>query len=465
MRAAMASLAIGVARPHRAAGIFEKRLKMQPFKRTFCGSSDHLGLSRRAFLGGSAITAGAFSADLSGLECFAQPVFAEQLKQEQKRVILLWLAGGASQLETWDPKPGRETGGPFRAIPTSVPGVHISELMPKMAMRLHQHTAIIRSLNTRNGDHGGAAELMLKGRRTDATVPYPDLGAMIARELGRADSKVPDFVAFYSETEGRGNTLGGPGFLGSRYAPIQLFEDPIPQDLRRLDEIAEGDHQDRENLRRLLSQRFLRNHNASTVQSHNTAYERVKGLMSSEYLFNIENESQSVRDRYGPTQFGEQCLVARRLVEAGVPFVRVARAWWDSHGQNFETHLELVTELDHVMSVLLDDLQERGLLEDTLVITVGEFGRTPQINASLGRDHFATAWSCSLSGCGIRPGVVYGKTDPDGKTVTEGEIGAGDLFATIFKAVGIDPHHEYQYGARPIPLADPGTRIITDILG
>ncbi len=336
--------------------------------------------------------------------------------------------------------------------------------MPCMAKRLHQHTAIIRSLNTKNGDHGGAAELMLKGRRPDATVPYPDLGAMIARELGRADSKVPDFVAFYSETEGRGNTLSGPGFLGSRYAPIQLFEDPIPQDLRRLDELTDVDHQDREQLRKLLSQRFLRNHPSSTVQSHGTAFDRVKGLMASDYLFDIEREPQSVRDRYGPTRFGQQCLVARRLVEAGVPFVRVARAWWDSHGQNFETHLELVTELDYVMSVLLDDLQERGLLEHTLVITVGEFGRTPQINASLGRDHFASAWSCSLSGCGIRPGTVYGKTDPDGKTVIEGEASAGDLFATIFQAVGIDPETEYLYGSRPIPLADPGTRIITDIL-
>lgn len=177
---------------------------MHRWKKSFCGSSDHFGLSRRAFLGGTALAASGFAADMSGLECFAQRAYADQLKHEQKRVIILWLAGGASQLETWDPKPGRETGGPFRAIPTSTPGVHISELMPKMAQRLNQHTAIIRSLNTKNGDHGGASELMLKGRRTDASVPYPDLGAMIARELGRADSKVPDFVAFYSETEGRG---------------------------------------------------------------------------------------------------------------------------------------------------------------------------------------------------------------------------------------------------------------------
>ncbi|MEQ1829527.1 MAG: DUF1501 domain-containing protein [Pirellula sp.] len=432
--------------------------------RPYCGSTDHPGFGRRAFLGGSILGATSLAADMSGLECFSQPAFADQLKRDQNRVILLWLAGGASQLETWDPKPGRDTGGPFRAIPTSIPGVHISELMPKMASRLSQHTAIIRSLNTRNGDHGGAAELMLKGRRADATVPYPDLGAMIARELGRADSSVPEFVAFYSETEGRGNTLLGPGFLGSRYAPIQLFEDPMPQDLQRLSDVSEGDFQDREQLRKLLSQRFLRNRGSRTAASHNNAYERVRGLMASDYLFDIEHETQQTRDLYGPTRFGQQCLVARRLVEAGVPFVRVARAWWDSHGQNFETHLELVSELDHVMSVLLDDLQQRGLLENTLVITVGEFGRTPQINASLGRDHFATAWSCSLSGCGIRPGTVYGATDLDGNKVTEGEMNAGDLFATIFRAVGIDPQQEYQHGARPIPLADPGTRIITDIL-
>ncbi len=437
----------------------------------FCGSPDHPGfgrsseIHRRSFIAGTAAaTATAFAADMGGVDCFAQPSYADELKRDQKRVILLWLAGGASQLETWDPKPGRATGGPFRSIATSVPGVRISELMPKMAANLHRHTAILRSLNTRNGDHGGASELMLRGRRDDATLHYPDLGAMIARELGRADSSVPDYVAFYSETEGRRSSLQGPGFLGSRYAPIQLFEDPIPADLRRLEEITDVDHQDRERLRRLLSDRFVRNRGSNTVNSHNTAYDRVRGLMSSEHLFDIEREPQQVRDLYGPTRFGQQCLVARRLVEAGVPFVRVARAWWDSHGQNFETHLELVTELDHVMNVLLDDLQQRGLLEHTLVITVGEFGRTPQINASLGRDHFASAWSCSLSGCGIKPGAVYGASDPDGLTVVDGEMGAGDLFATIFHAVGLDPEKEYHVGARPVPLADPGTRIIQDVL-
>jgi uncharacterized protein (DUF1501 family) len=151
-------------------------------------------------------------------------------------------------------------------------------------------------------------------------------------------------------------------------------------------------------------------------------------------------------------------------VEAGVPFVKISRAWWDSHGQNFETHLELVTELDNVMSALLDDLSERGLLENTLVVTLSEFGRTPQINSSLGRDHFASAWSTSLSGCGIKPGVVYGASDEDGKTVKDGKIGAAELFATIYQAVGIDHRKDYHVGARPLPLTDPGTKPVAEVL-
>jgi uncharacterized protein (DUF1501 family) len=186
--------------------------------------------------------------------------------------------------------------------------------------------------------------------------------------------------------------------------------------------------------------------------------------MASEKLFDIEQEPQAVRDRYGPSQFGQQTLVARRLIEAGVPFVRVGRAWWDSHGENFETHQELVPELDHVMSTLLDDLHDRGLLEHTLVITLAEFGRTPTINASLGRDHFATAWSATLSGCGIKGGSVYGKTDATGSRVTDGEVGAPELFATIYQALGIDPQKNYVVNSRPVPLTEPGTEPIDDVL-
>ncbi|MCS7047577.1 MAG: DUF1501 domain-containing protein, partial [Gemmataceae bacterium] len=155
---------------------------------------------------------------------------------------------------------------------------------------------------------------------------------------------------------------------------------------------------------------------------------------------------------------------ARRLVEAGVPFVRVGRAWWDRHGQNFETHQELVPELDHVMATLLDDLEQRGLLSSTLVITLAEFGRTPNINSQLGRDHFATAWSCTLSGCGIKGGSVYGRTDETGNRVVDGEIGAARLFATIYRALGINHQKNYYIGSRPIPLTDPGTEPVREVL-
>ena len=186
--------------------------------------------------------------------------------------------------------------------------------------------------------------------------------------------------------------------------------------------------------------------------------------MASETLFDVSLEPQGTRDKYGPTLFGEQVLVARRLIEAGVPFVRVARAWWDSHGQNFETHQEMVPELDHVMAALLDDLGQRGLLEHTLVITLAEFGRTPQINPSLGRDHFASAWSCSLSGCGVRGGAVWGKSDRTGNRVAEGEIAAPQLFATIYSALGIDHQKNYRVGSRPVPLTELGTEPIESVL-
>jgi uncharacterized protein (DUF1501 family) len=156
--------------------------------------------------------------------------------------------------------------------------------------------------------------------------------------------------------------------------------------------------------------------------------------------------------------------MARRLAEAGVPFIRVGRAWWDSHGQNFETHQEMVPELDRVLAALLDDLRQRGMLDHTLVVVMGEFGRTPEINAQLGRDHFSRAWSALMAGCGVQEGAVFGATDPDGKEVIEGEVGAGELFATMLEAVGISHTKHYQFGQRPIPLVNYGIEPITQVL-
>ena len=399
--------------------------------------------------------------NMAAVDVLSQPALASELASQNKNVILLWLAGGASQLETWDPKPGRLTGGPFAKLQTSIPGVEISELLPKMSTRLDE-TAIIRSLNTKIADHGQGYFLMDRGRVAEPGIQFPHLGAILSHELGQVDSRVPDYVSMYTSTEGR--RQGSAGFLGARYNPMFLTDKMVPEDIQRLESLSDADHQERAALRDFLAKRFVRDLKNPALGSHENAYERVRGLMASDHLFDIEREPKSMRDHYGPTQFGQQCLIARRLVEAGVPFVKVARAWWDSHGQNFETHRELCADLDHCMSALLDDLKQRGLLESTLVITLGEFGRTPKINGSLGRDHFANAWSCTLSGCGVRGGTVFGKTDPDGKTVIEGEMNAGDLFATIFAALGIPHDKEYMVGSRPIPIADFGSEPCSEVL-
>jgi len=418
-------------------------------------------MNRRAFLGGAGV---AFASDMTQLNVLAAPDVNGALKKTQKRIILLWLAGGASQLETWDPKPGAPTGGPFRAIKTDVPGIAISELMPKMSARM-KHVCVIRGLNTKNADHGSAAKIMMRGRRDEAGLRYPDLGAVLAREMGHAESKVPDYVTFYTQTEGRNMAPGDAGFLGARYGPMELTTNNAPDFIRRLDGLTDLDHQERAQLRDLIGKQFAHGRDSETMDSQNEAYQRVRGIMASEKLFDITLEPQRVRDKYGPTQFAEQVLIARRLVEAGVPFVRVGRAWWDSHGQNFETHQEMVPELDHVMATLIDDLADRGLLNDVMIVTLSEFGRTPQINASLGRDHFASAWSATITGGGgIRGGSVYGKSDPKGQTVTAEEVDAGSLFATIYSALGINPHKNYYVGSRPVPLVNPGVEAIKTVL-
>ena len=223
-------------------------------RKTFCGSGAH-AMDRRAFLGGAGAAGATLAADMTALNALAAPGVNGALKKTQKRVILLWLAGGASQLETWDPKPGAVTGGPFRSIQTDVPGLRISELMPKMATRM-KTTCVVRGLNTKNGDHGSAAQTMMRGRRDEAALRYPDLGAVVAREMGRPESKVPDYVTFYTQTEGRTMAPGNAGFLGARYAPMELTTNNYPEHIKRLDGITDLDHQERGDLRNMLGKPF-----------------------------------------------------------------------------------------------------------------------------------------------------------------------------------------------------------------
>ncbi len=430
--------------------------------RTSCSSPQH-DLHRRYFLQGLlASTAAAGFGGVGGIGVAAEAPHAAQLKKQQKRALFIWLAGGSSQFETWDPKPSRETGGPFRSIPTAVPGYHVCELMPKLAVLMNK-IAVVRSLNTGISEHGQAADLISTGRPQEPALEYPEIGVVLSKELAARESQLPDYVSFFLSTEGRRRPA--TGFLGGGYAPMLLENSMRPTDIDLPQGLSELRHKEREHMRELLSNEFARGRvGGQLVSGYNGAYAKVRGLMRSDHLFDIEREPATVRDRYGSTVFGQQCLAARRLLEAGVPMVKVARGFWDSHHDNFESHRELVPDFDNVLSTLLVDLDERGLLESTLVIILSEFGRTPKINKDVGRDHFADAWSCAFAGCGIQGGAIHGKTDPDGKTVVDGQVNASDIAATIYKAVGIDPHMEYYSGLRPVPISKEDAAPIDEIL-
>lgn len=428
--------------------------------RNWCGSPEH-ALHRRSFLRGT--LAGLTAAvNLGGVGLSTAEPAAGELRKDGRRVLFVWLAGGSSQFETWDPKPGRETGGPFRSIATTIPGYRVCELMPKLAVRM-KHLAVVRSLNTTISEHEQAADLISIGRPKEAALDYPEIGVVLSKELAARESELPDYISFFTTTEGRRRPR--PGFLGANHAPLLLEKTVRPEYVDLPAGMSAPRHQEREALRASLGDAFAESRaGAEQVRGHNSAYRKVRGLMRSDHLFNLEKEPAAIRERYGRTPFGEQCLLARRLLEAGVPVVKVARGFWDSHHDNFESHRELVPDFDHVLSVLLDDLHDRGLLRTTLVMVLSEFGRTPAINKDVGRDHYATAWSMALAGAGIRGGVVYGQTDADGKTVKDGQANASDLAATIYQAVGIDPRSEYQVGLRPVPLAREHSRVLEDIL-
>jgi hypothetical protein len=426
-----------------------------------CTPIEH-ALHRRRFLGGMLAGGAVASLTLPGLTLADEFPAAADLRHQHKRALFIWLAGGASQFEMWDPKPGRETGGPFRTIQTAVAGYHVCELMPQLAARMNK-LAVVRSLNTHISEHGQAADLMSTGWPKEAALEHPEIGVIMAKELALRESLLPDYVSLFATTEGRRRPE--TGFLSRRHGALLLEDSLQPRNIDLPAGLTAEQHAGREDLRAALSSQFAEGRAGSDlVQGYNAAYARVRGLMRSDQLFNLEREPASVRERYGPTPFGQHCLLARRLLEAGVPMVKVARGFWDSHHDNFESHRELVPDFDHVLSVLLDDLDERGLLASTLVFVLSEFGRTPKINQDVGRDHYADAWSFVAAGCGIRGGTVYGKTDDDGVKVVDGEASAADVAATIFRAVGIDPAKHYQVGQRPVPLAKEDARPIAAIL-
>ena len=424
-------------------------------------------MHRRQFLG--ALGRGAAAAGAAGIALDLNPLTGlcgdaaiTQAAQAGKRAIIIYLGGGASQLETWDPKPGRPTGGPYGAIPTSVPGLHIGELLPKMATRMH-HLAVVRSVSNAavSPDHHGTG--MHLGRPPDPAVRLPTLAEMLTRELALADTRVPPHVELQVTDTFRYEVEAGASLFGASFAPLVLTGRERPANLARLAGMTDLDHHDRDQLRTLISRRFERERQSDQAEAYSRTHAQVRGIMSCDELLDVDRAPAEDHARYGSTPIARHCLLARRLIEAGVTVVKVRNTWWDTHSDNFEGHRGLCANLDHALSTLLDDLSQRGLLDDTLVLTLSEFGRTPDISAELGRNHWPHAWSVVLGGSGIAGGAIIGGTNEDGTAISDRPVGPAHLFATYFRALGIDPKKDFHIGDRPIPLADPAGETIGEL--
>lgn len=415
-----------------------------------CRTDEHL-LHRRLFLKGLAGGTLTSAASFSGL--FHNPAFAAETRRAQKRCILLWLCGAPSQFETWDPKPGRPSSGPFGSIPTKLPGVHFSSLMPKCA-GIADKLNVVRSMKTVQMEHLQAISLLQRGNPERPGFTRPTLGSVLSHALGQLDTPIPNFILLDPipggnefETFKAGNWAG---WLGAEHAPVRLggeytrFRDAVEE------AVPAQDREARELLRKFLTAKYERDRGSAVARSQNAAFERMRGLAASADLFDVNKLPQKDRERYGPGSFAQHSLMARHLVEKGAPFVMVANGMnWDNHVFQHEIHQMLVPELDRVLFHLITDLEERGLLDSTLVIAMGEFGRTPWLNPARGRDHYPNAWSMMMTGCGLKRGVVVGATDADGVDVIETPFSEQNLFATIFTALGLDPHAEYDLPGMP----------------
>lgn len=417
--------------------------------RTSIGGRDHR-LHRRLFLEGSMYGAASVASFLS---LFGVQAFADQAKARGKKCILLWLCGAPSQFETWDPKPGRMSSGPFGAIPTNLPGIHISSLMPKCATIMDKLT-VVRSMSTEPKEHFQAIDMLTRGEPPRPPFTRPILGSVLAQQLGQLDSPVPQFVLLDPCPEGNEfksfKAANWAGWLGAQYGPVRFGGQYKLENVRVPEGMNDLEHADREALRNFLSKKFANDHKEASVQSYNAIFERVKGLMQAAPLFDMATLPEEDRRRYGPGTFGMHTLLARHLIENGSTFVMVANGMpWDCHVFNHETHQMLVPELDRIVFHLIQDLEQRSMLDDTLVLIMGEFGRTPNLNEARGRDHYPNAWSLAMAGCGIKPGVVYGATDEDGVEVADRPVDQRRLFATIYQALGLDPHQTYDLPGFP----------------
>jgi hypothetical protein len=416
-------------------------------------------LSRRSFLKFAA--AGATLTSMSGwLDLLAARAAGSGVKH--KSCILLWMEGGPSHKDTFDLKPGTKDGGEFKPIATSVPGIQISEHFPKFA-RLIDQAAILRGMSTSEGAHGRAKYYMHTGYREGVGgLAYPSLGAITSAELGQPDFPLPNFVSV------GGKNSYGAGFLGARHQPLVVVEPAKGvQNIAPRADLQQFSN--RVGLLEDLENGFARLKKAPVINDHQTTYQQAVTLMRSKEAkaFDLSQEPASARAAYGGTAFGDGCVLARRLVEVGIPFVEVFLGGWDTHRDNFPKVKQLSSVADPALAALITDLKDRGLLDNTLVIWMGEFGRTPQItskNGTPGRNHYPRAWSTVLAGGGIKAGQVIGKTDKEGAEVVEQKISGLDFLATVCKVLGIDYNKQNQTPiGRPIRIVDKGANPVKEL--
>jgi hypothetical protein len=417
------------------------------------------GLQRRDFL--KLAAAGIGSISLSGwMGVLASRAATEGSKH--KRCILLWMDGGPSHKDTFDMKPGTGDAGEFRPIATDVPGIEISEHFPGLARHMRD-VAVVRGMSTAEGAHGRARYYLHTGyREGSGGVVHPSLGSIASAEIGAADGKMPNFVAI-------SNRSFGSGFLGPKHQPLVVNDpDKGVENLKPL--VAPREFDGRVGLLQEMEQAFNRDYKADAANSHSTTYRRAVELMKSKEAkaFDLSLEPTTSRKKYGDGKFAEGCLLARRLIETGVSFVEVTLGGWDTHQDNFERVKNLSKQADAGMSALLADLKQRGLLDSTLVIWMGEFGRTPKINtrgAKPGRDHYPRAWTLLMAGGGIKGGQVIGKTDKEGGTVEDRQVSALDFLATVCTALGIDANKQNTTPTgRPIRIVDKGATPVKELL-
>lgn len=412
------------------------------------------GMSRRHFI-----------RHLAGASAFAGPAFAltrslranaKSLSKDHKSAIMLWLGGGPPSIDMWDMKPGAATAGQFKPIATTG-DFQICELLPTLAQQ-GKHLSIVRSMSTREADHERGRYYMHTGFVPSANVEHPGYGSVVAHEMEPKlpQLEIPPFVSVGGASE-------GPGFLGMAYAPFQVDSNGRIRDVEM--SVQVGRMSDRMKLLGALETRFISERRGSAAEEHAKILKKTQDLLTSQQMkaFEVRSEPKEMLEKYGDNELGRGCLMARRLVEVGVPFVEVNSGGWDLHQNCFTSLQTKLPQLDKAFAALIDDLQQRGLLESTVVLCMGEFGRTPRINGNSGRDHFARAWSVVLGGAGIQGGRAIGKTNADGTGVETEPYSSEDLMASVCQALGISLAITYTAkNGRPMKIAG-GGHVIQDL--